>query len=213
MAHPETSHPIEATADARALQVKFDWLRNRGFIVNANSPDSDPIYTMHYNILKSRLTFKSAGDESPVGTGKLHPVSINADVEVHGRTGTMTAVKRLQPVYTYTSYFFSDDGSPKTMTWTSGSLFKSFDYVCLDENMLPVAKFTSKTLAWKNMGKIEFLGPKANDDAFRDEIVVTGMTLFWCIIQRSGNIFNLVGAAIHRPGKQKQGDNNVQQGA
>lgn len=210
MAHPETSHPIEASTDARTLQVKFDWLRNRGLITTANAPDSEPIYTMDYSLLKSRLTFKSATDDSVVGTGTLHAVSINPDVEVHGRKGSMTALKRLQPVYTYTSYLFSDDGSPKTMTWTSGSVCKSFDYVCLDEKMLPVAKFTSKTLGWRNMGKIEFLGPKANDDAFRDEIVVTGMTLFWCIIQRSGNIFNLLGAAIHRPGKRKEEGNDAE---
>ncbi|KAL4893898.1 hypothetical protein BDV59DRAFT_18440 [Aspergillus ambiguus] len=207
----ETSHFVEMAAESRTLQVEFSWRNFRTHVNYANKPDAGPVYIVESNSFKSpHLIFESTADKSVVGTGTLHTVSINADFELHGRHGTLTATKRLQPVYTYTSYLFSNDGSPKTMTWTSGSACKSFDYICLDDNMLPVAKFTSRTLAVKDMARIEFLGPKANDDKFRDEIVVTCITLYWCMAHRSANIFNLFGAMFHRPGKHECVDSRIE---
>jgi hypothetical protein len=61
------------------------------------------------------------------------------------------------------------------MTWTSsGGCFKTWDFVCMDEQQIPVAKFSANLWAIKKVGRIEFLGLKADSDAVRDEIVVTG---------------------------------------
>ena len=52
----------------------------------------------------------------------------------------------------------------------------------------------------KKLGTIEFMGPKAGDAAARDEIVVTALTLFYCMMLRTNNILSFFGAVFARPG-------------
>ena len=66
---------------------------------------------------------------------------------------------------------------------------------------MPVAKFSSNIWACKKVGNIEFLGSKAaTSNVVRDEIVVTGLTLFCCMALRMNNILSLFGAIMARPG-------------
>ena len=65
---------------------------------------------------------------------------------------------------------------------------------------MPVAKFSANGLAVKKVGNIEFLRPKANSPVARDEIVVTGLTLFYCMLLRSSSILSFFGAIFARPG-------------
>ena len=73
----------------------------------------------------------------------------------------------------------------------------------MDEQQMPVAKFSANAWAIKKVGKIEFPGPKADSDAVRDEIVVTGLMLFYCMLFRASNIFAFFGAIFSRPGHDK----------
>jgi hypothetical protein len=173
-------------------------------ISDYDNPQSDPIYVVDFKAVKApHLIFKSATDDSAIGAGTFHTVSINADYEVHARKGTLKAQKRFKTEYTYRSRAFSDNDSPVTMTWTSSSGFKTWDFVCMDEQQIPVAKFSANLWAIKKVGRIEFLGLKADSDAVRDEIVVTGLTLFYCMLLRANNIFAFFGAIFSRPGHDK----------
>lgn len=82
------------------------------------------------------------------------------------------------------------------MTWTSQSGFKTWDFICVDEKQEPVARFSANMWALKKVGKIEMLGPKALDDAARDEIVVVGFTLYYGMVIRVNNPLNLLGSAF-----------------
>ena len=56
----------------------------------------------------------------------------------------------------------------------------------------------------KKVGEIEFLETRAgSSDAIREEIVVTGLTLFYCMVLRSNSMLSLFGAIFSRPGPQK----------
>lgn len=98
----------------------------------------------------------------------------------------------------------SDTDKPVTLTWTSDSNFKTWDFVCVDEQQMPIAKFTANIWAMKKLGKIEFMGPKADREALRDEILVTGLTLVYCMTLRSSSIFSLFGAFFASPGHDKK---------
>lgn len=76
------------------------------------------------------------------------------------------------------------------MTWTSESDFKTWDFICLDPQQMPVAKFSANMWAWKKIGKVEFLKP-ANEQA-REEIVVMG------------NILSVFGAIFAKPAHQEK---------
>ena len=72
--------------------------------------------------------------------------------------------------------------------------------MCLDAQQNAVARFSAKAWAVKKVGTIEFMGPKAGDAAARDEIVVTALTLFYCMMLRTNNILSFFGAVFARPG-------------
>ncbi|KAF4961190.1 hypothetical protein FGADI_426 [Fusarium gaditjirri] len=163
-----------------------------------------PKYIVNYHAFKcTTLVFHPYEDPTTViGTGTLHPVTIHATYELHGQKGTIKALKRFMTSYTHLSYNYSNspDGTPAAMTWASDSSFKTWDFICLDEQESAVAKFSANCWSLNNVGCVEFLGPKANDPAAREEILVTGMTLFYQMVLRATNFLSLGGAIFARPG-------------
>lgn len=71
---------------------------------------------------------------------------------------------------------------------------------------MPVAKFSANTMSLRNVGHIEFLGPVAmGNEAFREEVVVVGLTLMYTMVLRLTSILSFFGAVIARPGKREEG--------
>ncbi|KAH8697920.1 hypothetical protein BGW36DRAFT_379689 [Talaromyces proteolyticus] len=184
------------------LHVDFTWSNFKAIITE--DAQTIPLYTVSFGLLHApHMTFKSAANGTTIGTGTLHAIDISPDYELHGVKGSIKAQKRFKTVYTYQSHTYSEDGSPITMTWTSNSGFKIWDFVCVNEKQIAVAKFSANMWTLKKVGQIELLGPKADDPAARDEIVVVGITLFYCMWLRVNNVFNLAGSLFSRPGRDK----------
>ncbi|KAL8940792.1 MAG: hypothetical protein Q9216_002618 [Gyalolechia sp. 2 TL-2023] len=187
------------------LQIDFTW-RNFKARISDRANLSDPIYIVDFKVHTTRcIVVKSAIDETTVGAGIIHIFSIHPDYELHGRKGTIKALKRWKTSYTHLSNAFapSPDSTPVTMTWTSSSNFKTWDFVCLDDQQMPVAKFSGNLWGVKKIGNIEFLGPKSTSVAARDEIVVTGLTLFYTMIIRTSSLLSFFGAIFARTGPIK----------
>lgn len=203
-ASPDAHQDLNASS---TLQLDFSWRKYQTRISSASEP-SNPIYIVHYKTWRSpHIIVKSASSDATIGTGTLHAVSINADYTIHGRKGKLKALKRWKTEYTHLSEAYATpDSSPATMRWTSSSNFKTWDFICLDEQQMPVAKFAANWWGIKNTANIEFLGPKATSEAARDEIVVTGLTLFYCMVLRINNLGSLFGAIFARPGPIKEGE-------
>ncbi|KAF4984512.1 hypothetical protein FZEAL_321 [Fusarium zealandicum] len=198
-----------SSTDNPVLLVNFTWRKFKALIsekLPGTEQTAPPKYMINYNTIKTpSLTFHPFNeyDKSVTfGSGTLHPVSIHADYELHGRKGTLKALKRWVTSYTHLSYNFSDnqDGSPAVMTWTSQTNFKNWDFICLDEHSNPVAKFSSNLWAIKKMGNIEFMGPRAHDRAAQEEILVVGMTLFTCMCLRINNLLSFFGSIFAQTG-------------
>lgn len=198
----ESSQPQHYSAQNPTLQVDFIWKKYKTLITELDK--SEPVYIVDFNTFKSpSMVYKSAADDKTIGTGTLHPISIHADYEIYGQKRQLKALKRWKTAYTHLSHAFSDTDSPVTMTWTSECGFKTWDFICLDEQQMPVAKFSSNVWALKKLGNIEFLGSKATSKAARDEIVVVGMTLYFCMLLRTNNILSVVGSIFARTGPIK----------
>lgn len=75
---------------------------------------------------------------------------------------------------------------------------------------MPVARFVTKVWATKKIGRIEFMGPRADSEALRDEIVVTGLTLVYCMALRASSILSFFGAFFASPGHDKKGKSEVE---
>ncbi|KAJ3548936.1 hypothetical protein NM208_g761 [Fusarium decemcellulare] len=197
--------------DSPSLQVDFSWKKWKALVSEKNGAGqpATPKYQIEYNTFKSpSMVFHPIDDKSTViGSGTLHPISIHADYEIHGRKGTLKALRRFVTSYTHLSYNYSDheDGSPAAMTWTSSSNFKTWDFICLDEKENAVARFSANAWAVTKVGNIEFMGPKAHDPAAREEIMITGLTLFSQMLIRATSILSFFGAIFSRPGPLDKG--------
>lgn len=186
------------------LNVEMQWRKWKAAVTEANNPTAGPLYYTEFKTRSNNLIYKRAADNKTIGTGTLHTFKIDADYELHGRKDTLVAQKRFRTVYTHRSLAMSETDKPVTLTWTSDSDFKSWDLVCVDELQMPVARFMTNVWATKQYGRIEFTGPRAGSEALRDEIVVTGMTLVYCMALRSASILSLFGALFASPGHDKK---------
>lgn len=72
--------------------------------------------------------------------------------------------------------------------------------VCLDERQMAVARFSANAWATSKVGNIKFMGPRATEQGVRDENVVTGLTLFYCMVLRPNSLLSLIGAMVAQPG-------------
>ena len=79
---------------------------------------------------------------------------------------------------------------------------------------MPVAKFSANTMSLKNVGRIEFMGEEViGNEAFKEEIVVVGMTLMYTMVLRSTSFLSLFGAVFAKPGRiEKEKDGKGGQG-
>ncbi|KAM0429987.1 hypothetical protein ACHAPT_005993 [Fusarium lateritium] len=208
MSFPQTNGvvlPVESQPDRPTLQVDFSWKKLKALVSQKDkSGESVPRYVIDYNTWRSpHLVFHPAEDKLiTIGSGTLHPVSIHADYEIHGQKGTLKALRRFVTSYTHLSYNYAEGpgDTPAAMTWTSSSDFKSWDFICLDENSVPVAKFSANAWAISKVGYIEFMGPKSYNRDAQEEILVTGLTLFSQMVLRTTSLLSFFGAIFSRPG-------------
>lgn len=182
------------------LHVDFSWRKSEARVTKDDNP-SDPIYLVSIKLTSPNLIFKSPTSSGPIGTGNIHAVSISPDYEIRGQKGTLKAMKRFKTQYTYQSHAFSDDDDcPVPMTWEGDCGFKNWDFVCMDQYQMPVAKLSVNMWAVKKLATIELMGPKATSRDAWDEVIVTGLTLFCCMEYRSQSTVSFFAALFSRPG-------------
>ncbi|KAF2803918.1 uncharacterized protein BDZ99DRAFT_467653 [Mytilinidion resinicola] len=199
---PETLYSPTAGTH-RTYHIDFSWGKFKSLITDKGDPTSTPLYIVNYKAFSPHLVFKSASSDTAFGTGTIHPISINAECTVHDRPIKLKALKRFKTSYEHQSLAFSDTAELVPMTWTGSVGLKTWEFVCLDEAQMPVAKCVINMWGIKRVGWIEFLGKRAAEsEKARDEIIVTGMTLMYCMALRSNNILSLFGAVFAKTGKE-----------
>ncbi|KAL8764465.1 MAG: hypothetical protein Q9194_007063, partial [Teloschistes cf. exilis] len=162
------------------LQVDYSWRKWTASITEKSNPH-EPLYTVHYRpfAISTHIIYKSTTTTPPttIGTGTLHPFSINSHftLDSHNKhhRGTLKALKRWKTSYTHLSPTHLDPstGQPGVLTWTSDSDFKTWDFICLDVDKLPIAKFSANLWALKRIGVVEFMGPRRWERGVWDEVV------------------------------------------
>jgi hypothetical protein len=202
MSNSDSSTSTTQPAPSYTLQVDFSWKAFHSLITEKDDPQSKTKYIVDYKSTKPHLVFKHGEGNFKFASGTLHPISINADCEINGKATVLKALKRFKTEYTHLSYAYSNSDTPVPMSWTSTSNFKTWDFICLDDKGVAVAKFAARNWSTNRVGYVEFMGPKDTiSDAVRDEIVVTGITLFYCMVLRATSPLSLVGAVFSKPGK------------
>ncbi|KAJ5649487.1 uncharacterized protein N7484_003210 [Penicillium longicatenatum] len=197
--------PLETTDQHTTLRIDFKWGKFKSLVSDVNKPDK-PLYIIKYKLFSPKqIIYKSASTNDVIGTSSIHVVSIDPDYECRGRRDTLVAQKRFKTLYTHRSGFLKNpQGQPAVMTWTGDVGASKWDFVCTDEQQMPVAKFTANLWGVKKIGKIELMGPSSHEEGVRDEMLITGMTLAYCMVLRTSNIFNLLGSVFADPAHDKK---------
>lgn len=196
--------PPPMSQDGLVLEVNFGWLQFRNTISERDGNSLVPRYVQHFKPSKPQLRFNSADDKTQIGFGTVNHVSITGECTVDGHKIELKPLKRWATKYNYLSHAFaaqSDPATPVPITWTGIGGFKIWSFVCLDANQLPIAKFSANVWAWKSVGKIQF--EKKEDELSeeqKNEVVVTGLTVFYMMTTRINNPFSLIGSAFAKPG-------------
>ncbi|KAJ4364534.1 hypothetical protein N0V83_009129 [Neocucurbitaria cava] len=194
--HPNTSKGLH-------LKIDFAWSKFRNLIFEKNGDKLEPVYIQHFRPTKPQLRFESAANNSPIATGTINNVSISGECIIHGHDIALKPLKRWKTQYNYLSKTFSSSGAePVPISWIANSSLKVWDFVCLDANQLPIAKFSVNIWAIKQVGNFYFEKTKEElSDEERDEVVVTGVTILYIMMTRMNNPLHLVGAAFAKTGK------------
>lgn len=193
--HPDTSQGL-------TLQIDFAWSKFRNQISEKNGDHLEPLYIQHFRPAKPQLRFESVSDNSHIASGTIHSFSISADCTIRGHEIALKPLKRWKTEYNYLSKTLASGSGPVPITWIANSSMKIWDFVCLNANQLPIAKFSVNIWALKQVGNIYFEKSKADISVeVRDEVVVTGVTLLYVMMTRMNNPLHLLGAAFAKPGK------------
>ncbi|KAH7359794.1 hypothetical protein BKA66DRAFT_445125 [Pyrenochaeta sp. MPI-SDFR-AT-0127] len=208
------SNPMKSdTAYGLTLQVDFAWSKFRNLIGEKNGDKLEPLYIQHFRPTKPQLRFESVQDSSQIASGSINTFSISGDCTIRDYEIDLKPLKRWKTQYNYLSHAFasSPNAGPVPISWIANANMKIWDFVCLDANQLPIAKFSVNLWAIKQVGNFHFEKSKKEiSEALRDEIVVTGITLLYIMMTRINNPLNLLGAAFAKPGKVEVPNENVE---
>ncbi|KAJ5641675.1 hypothetical protein N7490_005675 [Penicillium lividum] len=153
---------------------------------------------------QKQLVYNSAPTNNVIGTGALHVVNIDADYEYRGRKVTLVAQKRFRTLYTHRFGLLKTPppkGQSAVMTWTGDVGASMWDFVCTDEQHMPISKFAARLWGMKKIGQIELMSPLSHEEVLRNEMLITVMTLAYCMVVR---IFSLLGSIFGDPGHDKK---------
>lgn len=183
----------------QSLRVDFTWRKFRGYISDVHDSSGQPLYIMKCKSLKSLLLFRDATDTSTWAIGELPIFHIDANCQIRGKSIDIKASKRFQTRYMHLSNAYtSKTGQQAAMTWKSDSDWKTWDFICCNEQDEPVAVFAANWWSLHKVGQIDFLGETT--EGMREEIVATGLTLFYTMMVRTTSILSFFGAIFAKPG-------------
>lgn len=173
------SQALAANESPHTLRVDFAWSKLSYRIFDAQT--DKPLVNVKHNCFKPHMEFIEADSKSTIGTSSIHNFSIHADCTIGDRPLRLKAQKRFSTKYSYLSHAYSNNDVPVVMTWTTTSSLSKWDFILLDEKQEAVARYSTNVWALKKIGLIEFVGPKADSQAVRDEVMITVCTIYYCM--------------------------------
>lgn len=208
--------PLESPAHlsssiTSSFTVDYSWRKNKVLISETCPSDPDlsttdsapssstttgkPLYTVDYCV--DHLTFREASTRQIIGSGENHLVSINAEYQVNNHTSTIRAASRVKTSYTHLSHAFASSSpskAPVPMHWTARSDLKYWDFTCVDAaTREPVARFHSNVWCVRRLGKLEFMGARAQGEEVKRELMVVALTIYNQMLIRIGSPLSLLG--------------------
>lgn len=185
---PQSDNAQEGT---RTLKIDFTGWAQRHIQITEVGPEGSVLYSIDTHLLKPHMVFKRGLTEEVIATVDLPSFRWRIKTCVHGQDITlfMKVKMGLKTGIHQETTFESPALGSTTLTWRSHSYFRLFDFECLDEKSLPLAKCTP-TASWngKQGGQFDLYGTSASSGDAMDELVVTGLALAYYNLIMTGTV-------------------------
>ncbi|KAI9842411.1 MAG: hypothetical protein M1837_007156 [Sclerophora amabilis] len=164
--------PYHTQATTRTLHVYYeDWK-----VGNVRILDDDNVtelFLVKSRLRKPHVSIVSCRTGDTVGTAIYHSLTSRIDATVRGSPISMTP----RGTFGRKGHAYSSPAcGGANMRWAGH--FRDLDLVCLDEREIAIARFHFSNWALRKYGKLELMGPTANDGgAVMEETVVTGLAM------------------------------------
>ncbi|KAI9805434.1 MAG: hypothetical protein M1825_000685 [Sarcosagium campestre] len=169
-AFPPLPQHIQATT--RTFNAYFLDLMGKNIrIVDADSEKE--LFIVKSQIRRPNMLITSSQTGDTLGTAVFHAFTCRVDTTVRGHPIAMNSVGTLGRK----GYTFPSSARPGTsFRWKCQS--SNLDIICYDERDVAFARFHFSNWSLRKCGKLEFIGPLANDGGpVMEEIFVTGMAM------------------------------------
>ena len=178
--------PYTEEAPAQSYNIIYkDWKCSRAVVQVPGTNEN--VYNVELpTFVRAKINLKSAQDNAEIASGNPFCLKKHISANIRGKDLDLRYVSVFKCNYTYTSPAF--DGNK--MAWSCESGIKSMQYVLQDEQGLPVARWTLSGPSvgpFKDLGRIEFLGTKANSQEAKEEILITGLMAIYVEIWARSN--------------------------
>lgn len=155
------------------------WISSGGKIYDTDK--STCLYDYTLKCRKPQVTIRNHDSGNEVGKLEFSTWTRKMHAEVDGTDFDLT--NRALKSWKSCDVEYQSQAFGQKMTWKRSTIWVLVTITLLDENQLPIAKFTPVT-ARKKLGRIEFMGDRELTQEQIDEVVFTGMsvmqdTYFW----------------------------------
>lgn len=166
------------------------------------------------SIADSKSTDQGPAEDRIISTGKIFKHNFDVSYTCHGHDDVVKVVLHMrQPsfrsIYKWRSNTVLDNGEPKTFTWKAVSGLKRWNWVCVDDKDNVVSKWAANLWHARNVGQISFFGPLAHNEAFREEVITTGLLANYNVCFQESGIYRFFGSMGSMIGQKKGNEKGV----
>lgn len=170
-----TASTLAPTPGAQRYNIKYnDWRARHGSVIDLST--GLKVYEVEHRYRKPTFSLNSPEGRT-IGTANSSTFSIRMEMSVNGHDFELTPRHKISSDVSFVSPAFGG----QTLTWEHGRSWTHVEYVLLDVNAVPIAKFRGgscwKCLPWGNFGDFEIFRGVELTEAQRDEVLATGTTL------------------------------------
>ena len=132
------------------------------------------LYEVDIRNRRPQLTVRrTAAGNKTVGTVNFHPMTRRMEATISDHTFKLKGKK-----WTYCDLQWESPAfGCKTLTWKRKTMWVVLDFVLLDENQIPVARFCPRAMSFKKTCAIELMDGDMSPEKL-DEIVTTGLAVY-----------------------------------
>jgi hypothetical protein len=165
------------SSNTRTLEVRYTSWDVKIEVID-NTMGGQTLYRLSGSSLGTELTALN-GSGQLIGMGKSSHWKTGVSISLAGNNGATFETSTGKSFGRGSPSYVSPAFGGQKMTWKNKAMSTKIIYTLLDERGMALARLESAGMKWTKPGKLEIMEDLMMDEAKRDEIVVTVLTLMY----------------------------------